>query len=67
MRSGTKRDALDGFHRAVEKAGGWEFIRRKADRFWQEVADDRSFIEHTFVDHLYGLAGWDDPPRKRTG
>lgn len=50
--------------RYVEKAGGWEFIRRMADWHWQLVVDHDGY-EARSVDQYYALAGWDHPPKKR--
>lgn len=54
----------DFISRYVQKAGGWEFIRRAADAYWQSVVDDDGF-EAPMVAHYYELAGWDDVPVKR--
>jgi hypothetical protein len=51
--------------RYVAKAGGWAFIREKADWYWQSVLDYNSY-EAPFVSHYYELAGWDNPPVKRS-
>lgn len=51
--------------RYVEKAGGWDFIREKADKYWQMVVDEEG-VEARWVENYYRLAGWDNPPR-RTG
>jgi hypothetical protein len=47
--------------RFVEKSGGWDFIRRKADAYWKKEVD-RKGHEAALVPHYYALAGWDNPP-----
>ena len=50
--------------RYIARCGGMEFIREKADKYWQLVIDEKDF-EAKFVPLYYELAGWDNPPRKR--
>jgi len=50
--------------RFVEKSGGWGFIRKKADVYWQTVIDSNGY-EAPHVPHYYALAGWNNPPIKR--
>ena len=52
--------------RYIEKVGGMNFIREKADDFWQYVLDENDW-EAPLVGHYYELAGWDNPPQKKTG
>ena len=49
--------------RYIERAGGFEFIREKADVYWQGEIEEDGF-EASHVPHYYELAGWDNPPRK---
>jgi hypothetical protein len=51
--------------RYIERAGGWDFVRNKADRYWQMVVDLDAY-EAPMVSHYYALAGWDNAPAKRT-
>lgn len=48
--------------RYIERAGGMDFIREKADDFWQHVLDFDGF-EARYVSRYYALAGWDNPPK----
>lgn len=50
--------------RYVEKAGGMDLIRKKADEHWQYVLDRDDFLA-PFVPQIYKLAGWENPPTKR--
>jgi hypothetical protein len=50
--------------RYIERAGGIEFIRNKADKYWQLAIDEDDY-EANSVSHYYALAGWDNPPMKR--
>ena len=51
--------------RYIERVGGMEFIREKADAYWQLVLDVNGF-EARSVSNYYKLAGWDNPPTKET-
>jgi len=50
--------------RYVERVGGMEFIREKADAYWQLVLDENGF-EARSVANYYKLAGWDNPPTRK--
>lgn len=50
--------------RYIERVGGMEFIREKADAYWQRVLDVNGF-EARSVANYYRLAGWDNPPKKK--
>ncbi|MDA0651789.1 MAG: hypothetical protein O3C49_00745, partial [Proteobacteria bacterium] len=50
--------------RYIERVGGMEFIREKADAYWQRVLDVNGF-EARSVANYYRLAGWDNPPTKK--
>ena len=50
--------------RYIERVGGMEFIREKADAYWQRVLDANGF-EARSVANYYKLTGWDNPPTKK--
>jgi hypothetical protein len=50
--------------RYIERVGGVEFIREKADAYWRAVLDENGY-EADCVANYYRLAGWNDPPTKR--
>lgn len=55
---------LEFMERYIARCGGMEFIRKKADDYWQLAIDEKDF-EAKFVPHYYELAIWDNPPKKR--
>lgn len=49
--------------RYVARAGGMEFIRQKADAWFQETYDEWKIPT---VQRAYKLAGWDNPPQRKS-
>jgi hypothetical protein len=51
--------------RYIDRAGGMEHIRKMADTYWQDEVDTDGW-EANLVPNYYRLAGWDNPPQKRS-
>lgn len=55
----------DFIARYIEKAGGMNFVRERADVFWNRVLNNPDHFESVKVARYYELAGWGSPPTKR--